>query len=111
MTRVFTVVWVLLAFALLFVGSLSFYEWYQVGIAAKPEVIAQYPFGSEGPVAGDAIYASASAYARKALHTGLFALPALCVVLVIGRAKSPRLLAVCYAVVIVAYAGRATGAL
>lgn len=101
----------LLACGLVLIGLLNFYEWYRVGVVASPEVLAQYPFGAEGPPAAYPAYASASAYASDALHTWLFAV-VLLLVLVIGVvARSSKLLFGCYAVFLLAIAGRAAGAL
>jgi len=102
---------VALAVYLLLGGGLSLLEWYRVAVVASPEVLAQYPFGSEGPVAGNASYASASAYGRSALRTWLFSFALLGVVLVATRQKSGVLLAGCYVLFVLAWFGRATSVL
>ncbi|WP_310391049.1 hypothetical protein [Hymenobacter sp.] len=62
---------------ILLLALINVHEWYVVGIVANPKDITQYPFGSEGPVAGVAHYQSAELYARYCLISSLFTIPAL----------------------------------
>lgn len=110
-TALHRLLWLLLACYLLLAGSLSFYEWYRVGVIASPEVLSQYPFGAEGPAAGDPAYANALAYARRALQTWLFAALVFAVLVLGARKRSAKVLFACYAVVLLAVGGRAAGAL
>jgi hypothetical protein len=111
LSRVHTVLWVGVAVVLSLCGGLALYEWYRVGIEANPQVIARYPFGSEGSAAGVSAYSSASAYARNALQTWVFAFGLLGIVLFAAQRKSTKLLFVSYAVFGLAYIGRVAGAL
>ncbi len=59
--------WVVPLVVLLAVAVIQFSEWWKIGVVADPREIARYPFGAEGPVAGNPAYESPDAYARHAL--------------------------------------------
>ena len=87
----------LLSFALLMLS-----EYWAVGIEASPDTLAQYPFGAEGPIAGNPAYESPEAYASSCLSRVLVSL-FLCVPFAVGFLKqSKRVLAVGYSLFLIA---------
>lgn len=62
------------AFIALLFAFISLEEWYQVGWLATPSIIAQYPFGGEGPAGDDWHYLNAHRYACVELLNGLLML-------------------------------------
>ena len=63
--------WLPITILLLLFSSISFYEWWQLGVVADPKIISLYPFGGEGPVAGIWAYESVESYVLLSLISGL----------------------------------------
>jgi hypothetical protein len=82
----------LLAAGFLAVMSLG-YEWPAIALLKSRNVIAGYPFGAEGPVAGDWRYARADRYGWSALFFGLAAATTAVLFWLSWRRTSWRLLA------------------
>ena len=91
MSHKYIILFILVGFWLALLGTITLYEWVRVGWVANPEVLAQYPFGAEGPVAGNPAYASAEAYAHNALQTLLIAFGLLGVLVIAVRREWPML--------------------
>lgn len=51
--------------------AMALQEWWSVGVVSDPAVLSQYPFGTEGPVAGIEHYSSPQAYAQHQLFAAI----------------------------------------
>ena len=92
--------WVIPAILLTLFGALSFGEWYRVGLIADPQVIQQYPFGGEGPVAELPNYASADTYVRSALWDWVVSAMLVLLFLSAGVLHSRKLVLIAYALLV-----------
>ena len=85
---------------------MSFHEWWLIGVAADPDTIAKYRFGSEAMVGhGGAKYASAVRYSYTQLICGLVSLCAAAAAIFSVRLRSAAWLSASAVVPILALLG------
>ena len=87
----------------IFFAFIDLWEWYKVGWLATPTIIAQYPFGGEGPAGDYWHYHNAHRYACVALFDGLIMLG---VSLVFGfaiRMRTTKIAIIAYALLLLSF--------
>lgn len=85
-------------------GTVSFRQWYLVGIQADPTVVAEYRFGSEGMLThGGWHFATAELYAAIALIEGFAALAIVAAFTLAILKRSPRIMIAAYALLAIDY--------
>ncbi len=81
----------LVALGALLLASVSFQEWWLVGVVADPSTIEEYRFGTESMVGhGGAKYSSAVRYSYTQLTCGIVSLLAVVAAVFAACVRSPR---------------------